>query len=433
MINTRPTKARATVLYHAYSALTRLALPFAYRKVARKLADAGVREPRIRERLGYATLPRANARLIWFHAASVGESLSILGLINRMRAASPDLAFLITSGTATSAAILAKRMPDGCVHQFAPLDSAPVLRRFLAHWHPDLGVFVESELWPQMLVLSHQNGTPLALLNARLSARSVKNWQRFGKTARYLLGLFSLIIAQTDETTEHLRTLGANPDTLRTGQDLKAIAGALPYDNAALDTLKTTLANRPVWVASSTHKGEEEQVLDAHKRVLADFPDALLILVPRHPERAPEILEILKSSGLNHAQRTKDDPITSHTQIYLADTLGETGLWYALAPIVFLGGSLMPIGGHNPFEPAYAGATVLFGPHITNMTGIYQGFELAGGCQKITSGASLANALLALLSNSDTLAISCEKSREFALSQQDALAPIIDDLFARLK
>lgn len=421
-----------TLLYFAYAGATRLALPFAYRKVARKLASAGVPDARIRERLGHATLARPSGRLLWFHAASVGESLSILGLITRLQQRAPELTFLITTGTATSAEILAKRMPAGCVHQFAPLDSKPALRRFLAHWKPDLAVFVESELWPQMLVETQRTGTPLALLNARLSARSVKRWHKFGKTARSLLSLFSLIIAQTEETAAHLATLGANPAILRTGQDLKAIAGALPYDAAVLNSLETTLGQRPIWVASSTHDGEEEQMLAAHQVVLNSFPDALLILVPRHPERASDITNLIKTSGLSYAQRSLNAPITAETTVYLADTLGETGLWYALAPVVFLGGSLMPIGGHNPFEPAYAGAAVLTGPHVHNMPQIYQEFEAAGGCQTIANSAALASTLKYFFATPSSLKAAGAAAHAFANSQQDALEPIIDDLFALL-
>ncbi|MDX1781254.1 MAG: glycosyltransferase N-terminal domain-containing protein, partial [Thalassovita sp.] len=340
----------ATLTYRLYAALADMVALLAYRKVARRLSDAGVAPSRLRERMGHATLPRPDGRLVWCHAASVGESLSALTLIHRLGEARPDLHFLLTSGTATSAEIVTKRMPPRCRHQFAPLDSHSALRRFLGHWRPDLSVFVESELWPQMLVLTRDRGTPMALLNARLSQGSLRGWGRIPKTARFILSRFDLIRTQDDATLQGLVALGADANRIARGQDLKAAAGPIPYDASELAGLQAQLAGRPVWVAASTHPGEEEIVLQAHKDLLKTHPDLLLILVPRHPERAHEIDALIHANNLSCTQRSAGG--MPRAQVYLADTLGEMGLWYSLSPMVLVAGSFVPVGGHNPFEPA---------------------------------------------------------------------------------
>ena len=423
---------RPTAIFRAYTAFANLTAPLFYRRVAAKLRAHDVPENRIAERLGHATLPRPSGRLIWFHAASVGESLSVLALIDALRADAPDLQFLITSGTATSAAILARRMPAQCRHQFAPLDSRRALRRFLAHWQPTLAVFVESELWPQMLATTRAAGTPLALLNARLSAGSIRNWRRFPATANYLLSLFSRISAQTPETLTALLNLGADPATTTLGSDLKAAAGALPYDPEQLKTLQSNLQNRPLWVASSTHPGEEEIIVAAHTEALRSIPDLLLILVPRHPERRDDIEKLMSNHSLTYTTRSRSQQPDPSAPIYLADTLGETGLWYALAPLVFLGGSLLPIGGHNPYEPTHAGAAVLYGPHVTNFAPTYAAFAPSGGCRLTPDAATISTAVTTLLQDPAALDAMRQSARAFAAAQSASLSEVTTSLFALL-
>ena len=278
-----------TLLYYLYRSATALIAPLAYRKVAAKLQAHGVPLERQRERMGHATLPRPDSALIWFHGASVGESLAALTLITHFAEHLPHAQFLLTSGTATAAQVVSKRMPQRCRHQFAPLDASGPVRRFLSHWRPSAAVFVESELWPVTLASTRRSGAKLALVNARLSDRSVARWQKKAPTARFVLNQFSLFLTQNQHISDSLLELGAPPDRVRPGGNLKAGAEPLPVDQETLSQLRSNLGTRPVWVASSTHIGEEQPVLTAHKALLKKHPNLCLLLVPRHPERGDEV------------------------------------------------------------------------------------------------------------------------------------------------
>ena len=386
-----------TLPYRVYAGLANLALPLIFRRVSRRLTAQGVPAERVGERLGQATRPRPLGPLIWCHAASVGESVSLLALIDQLLADDPALHVLVTSGTASSAQILAARLPPRTVHQFAPLDGRKPMARFLAHWHPALAVFVESEIWPQMIVQTAAASIPLALLNARMSKTSLRNWARFPATAYSLLQRFSLIRTQDAATAQALIALGGDPATTRPGGNLKAAAQPLPCDPMAVQAFRSALKDRPVWAAVSTHPGEEELILWAHKAARAQRPDLALILVPRHAERGAMVEKLCRDAGLASARRSLGQPISAQTAVYLADTLGETGLWFALSPLVFLGGSLVPVGGHNPYEPALSGAAILHGPHVTNAAAAYAGFDAAGGAVMVADAAALARTLVALL------------------------------------
>ncbi len=426
------TEVALTALYRAYCGLTALAAPLAYRMAAGKLRRHQVPPHRLRERLGEASAARPQGQLIWFHAASVGESLSVLTLIARMGERLPQTEFLITSGTATSAALIAKRMPPRTRHQFAALDAPGPVRRFYDHWRPDAGIFVESELWPLTLAQGHARGVRLALLNARLSEKSVRGWQRVPRTARFVLDRFDLILTQNQEIAERLLAIGADPDRLRTGTNLKATSAPLPVDGDTLAVLRQELAGRPVWIASSTHAGEEEVVLEAQKRLLADHPDLLLLLVPRHPERGDTVADLITRAGLSAARRTAEERITATTQVYLADTLGETGTWYATSPLVFLGGSLLPIGGHNPYEVAQAGAAVLTGPHVSNFTETFAPLLATGGAAQARDAAELAAGIGLWLNDTAALDTARAAATGFVDSQKSKLDQVIDSLCAGL-
>ena len=422
-----------TPLFQFYRLATRALLPLAFRSVARKLRSHKVAGDRIRERLGHATLPRPAGNLIWFHAASVGESLSVLSLISRMAERLPANDFLITSGTATSAKLIEKRMPARTRHQFAPLDADGPVKRFLAHWRPDAAIFVESELWPVMLAEARGRGARLALLNARLSPKSVRGWTKFPKTARYVLGGFSVMLTQNRTATEHLLMMGADPDRVETGINIKSTSDPLPIDNRTLADLTAALNGRPVWVASSTHPGEEEVVLAAHKQLLRRHANLCLILVPRHPERGGEVAELIASTGLNMKRRSAGEWPDDATQVYLADTLGETGTWYAAAPIVFLGGSLLPIGGHNPYEPANAGAAILTGPHVTNFGESFDPLMSLGGALRVSDANDLAGAVDTWLTDADRLVSARTAARKFSTRRRASLDKVIDTLCSGLQ
>ncbi len=402
-----------------YGAAANLIVPIAYRRICRNLQAHGADPARLPERMGHATVARPEGTLIWFHAASIGESRSVMRLISRMGAMHPGWSFLMTTGTASSAEMVARHLPARCIHQFAPLDAKAALRRFLVHWHPSAAIFVESELWPQMLGKAHAAGIPLALINARISENSARRWKRFSKTAGHILRQFSLIHSQDDRTTGYLHDLGLSH--VQTGQNLKSVCGPLAYDAAELERMKKLLANRPVWLAGSTHPGEDEIMLGAHKSLLQTYPDLLLILVPRHPERAVKIEALTADHGLRGARRSTDGQINRQTQVYLADTIGETGLWYALCPITCLGGSFTPVGGHTPYEPAYAGSAIIHGSHYANFAQAYADLDACGGAVEVESGKQLENALHRWLSTPAEHAKAGTAAQTFALMHEDML------------
>ena len=339
---------------------------------------------------------------------------------------------MLTSGTATAQQVVAKRMPKRCVHQFAPLDAAGPVRRFLSHWRPSAGVFVESELWPVTLASTRKSGAKLALVNARLSDRSVARWLKKAPTARFVMEQFSLFLTQNQHISDCLLELGASPDRVRAGGNLKAGADPLPIDDAALAQMRDALGPRPIWVASSTHIGEEQPVLTAHNALLQQHPDLCLVLVPRHPERSDEVADLIAKAGLSYARRSKGEQPSAGTQVYLADTMGELGTWYALSPIVFLGGSLEPIGGHNPFEVARAGAAVITGPGYHNFAETFPPMIAAKGAVEVHGADQLNGAVSHWLTQPEALQQAQQAAAEFATQQSAVLDGLIEMLIDQL-
>ena len=392
-----PSDPPASALLALYLALSRRAGGVARRLLARRAGQGKEDAARLGERMGVPGLPRPEGRLAWFHAASVGEAVSLLELLRRIGAERPDLNCLVTTGTVTSARMMAVRLPETCLHQYAPLDVAPWAERFLDHWRPDLAVWTESDLWPAMLVAVHRRGAPMALINARISTRSFRRWRWAGGMARSLLARFDRILAQDDLAAEHFLRLGAAPARVEVTGSLKEGAAPLGHDEAERVRLSKTLAGRPVWLAASTHPGEEEVALAAHAAARRALPMLALILAPRHPERGDALAEMLRARGLCTAQRSKGEPLTADTDVYLADTLGEMGLWYRIAPVSFVGGSLAEVGGHNPFEPALLGSAILHGPHVRNFADGYARLGAARAVVEVRDAASLGAALVTTL------------------------------------
>lgn len=367
-----------------------IAEPWVRRHLARR-ARHGKEDPaRLPERFGIASVARPAGRLIWFHAASVGESVSLLSLIGGLAKAEPAPQVLLTTGTRSSADLMRRRLPDGVIHQFAPVDTRAAVRRFLRHWAPDMAVWTESELWPRLVVETNRLGCPMLLINARISDRSAARLRRFPHYSAALLVRFDTILAQDPPGAARLISLGARADTVEVAGSLKDTADPLPHDVDALARLKKQLAGRPVWLAASTHDGEEEIAATAHRRARRRFPGLLLIIAPRHPERGPSIAERLRTEGWAVAMRSAGEEPNRETEIYLADTLGEMGLWYRLATVSFLGGSLTDAGGHNPFEPALLGSAILHGPHVQNFAMTYARFQAAGAAVPVPDANSLA-------------------------------------------
>ncbi len=422
----------APFLYRAWVGASMLLVPFFARSEVRKLRRAGIPVLRAHEKLGHATEPRKQGvPLIWFHAASVGESLSVLALITRMGVALPDAHFVLTSGTASSAKLVADRLPPRCVHQFAPLDAPGPLKRFLKHWRPDAAVFVESELWPQMLRRTFETGAKLALVNARLSEKSRAGWRKRPALARYLLDVFSLILTQNDAMAKAMVEMHAPPDRVARGINIKSMSDPLPVDEDALFEARASLRHRPVWVASSTHEGEEKTVLAAHRRLLKSHPDLHLILAPRHTERGQEVMNLIAGAGLSLTRRTRGD--APGAQVFLADTMGELGTWYALTDVVFLGGSLRPVGGHNPFEVAQAGAAVLSGNHVANFAETYAEMEAAGAARLVADADDLAQRVSDLLNDKALRDKARQAARRFTEGQTDRLDTIATRLIRALE
>ena len=421
---------RTPVLYTVYVGLSMLLVPFVARSAIAKLRAADVPAVRAHERLGNATENRPAGTLVWFHAASVGESLSVLALITRMGVALPNAHFLITSGTATSATLIAQRIPPRSLHQFAPLDAPGPLKRFLKHWRPDAAIFVESELWPQMLRRTRETGAAMALVNARLSDSSIKAWAKRPKLAAYILDVFDLILTQNDAMAEAMVRIHAPAPRVARGQNLKSFAGPLPTDEDLIFEARAAVGHRPVWIAASTHAGEEKIVLAAHKQLRKTHPDLLLVLVPRHPERGSEVVQHIADTGMEFTRRSRGDlPAQS---VYLADTLGELGNWFALSDIVFLGGSLLPIGGHNPFEVAQSGATVLSGNHVFNFAETFSAMEAAGAARIVSGSDDLAAQVDMLLRDTPSRNKAVKAAQSFASEETGKLDTIATRLINAL-
>jgi 3-deoxy-D-manno-octulosonic-acid transferase len=339
----------------------------------RQRAARGKEDPaRMAERLGQASIARPLGQLIWIHGASVGESLAALPLIERL--AVDKVPVLVTSGTVTSAGMMQVRLPPGAIHQYVPLDTPKAAARFLDHWRPSIGLFVESDLWPNLLLEARRRGIKLALINARISERSAAGWKRAPRMAEALLGAFDLILAQDEDFAMRFRALGARGVTV--AGSLKADAPPLSCDENDLRELKKAIGARPLLLAAQTHPGEEETVLPAHDALRARFRDLLTIIVPRHVERGADIAMLCGSRKV--ARRALGEPITAETAIYVADTMNELGLFYRLSRFCFLGGTLVPMHGHNPLEPAALHCAVLAGPSRANSA---QAFEAVLGAQ----------------------------------------------------
>jgi len=413
-----------------YRLATRAALPVVKLLLVRRTRRGKEDPARRGERFGIAARARPAGPLIWAHAASVGESLSLLPLIDRLLARLPTAAVLVTSGTVTSATLLAQRLPPRAFHHYVPIDHPDAVAGFLDHWRPDLALWVESELWPNLVAGTHRRGVPMVLLNAKMSERSMRGWQRFPGMIAQLLGCFDLVLAQDAVQAARLDRLGARA-SVPIG-DLKSSAAPLPADPVELARLKQAIGDRPVWLAAQTHEGEEIIVAKAHGILAARRPDLLTLLAPRHPYRADAIIGLLAAQGLTVARRSAGDPIGPATAVYLADTMGEMGLFYRLGGIVLVAGSLLApgsIGGHNPIEPALLGAAILHGPDMVNCAANAAALHAADAALAVSDAASLAATVAALLDQPARRQAMGRAARAAA----EARSGVVEDVMARLE
>jgi 3-deoxy-D-manno-octulosonic-acid transferase len=350
---------------------------------------------RLTERYGEASLPRPAGPLIWIHGASVGEMLAVIPLIERLRA--KNFAVLMTSGTVTSAELAERRLPAGVLHQFIPLDAPRFVGRFLDHWRPDLALFVESDLWPNIIVDCADRAIPMILVNGRVSERSFKRWRFLPRAIAALLSRFDLCLAQSNADAQRYGALGA--PRIRSIGNLKLDVPAPPADPPTLSKLSGIVVTRSVIAAASTHAGEEDEIIAAHQRLRAKHPALLTIIAPRHPERGPGIAEAAKGAGLSVALRSRGDLPKPDVDVFVADTLGELGLVYRLAPIVFMGGSLASRGGQNPIEAIRLGAAIVHGPHVWNFAEIYAALDAAHGARLAADEEALTNCIAGWLAD----------------------------------
>jgi 3-deoxy-D-manno-octulosonic-acid transferase len=390
----------------AYQALTGLGAGFVG-LVLRRRAGSGKEDPdRLEERFGKASRARPEGRLVWLHGASIGESLVAWTMGCALQAATADLQVLLTTGTRTSASMIGRRISDGYeagglpfIHQYLPADTPDAAQRFLDHWRPDLAVFVEGDIWPNLLLAARDRGCPTALINARMTEKSLKGWGRMPASARTVFGSFDLIHAADAATAAGLERVNGTKPALGPS-NLKLAAPAAQIDPAALKALRAQIGSRPVWLAASTHQGEEKLVVAAHALLQIALPDLLLILAPRHPDRVADVRVTCTLSGMTHASRSTGDFVSPTTEVLIWDTLGELSVAFAAVPVTVLAGSLLPdIGGHNPVEPLQAGSAVITGPFGYNFADIFGALQQAGGIRVLdhVSADTIAMAVAGLL------------------------------------
>ncbi len=416
---------RLPLTLRGYRRLAAAATPLTSILLAKRLKRGKEHPVRIGERRGETAVARPSGPLVWTHGASVGEMLSLMPLVEHLRA--KGFAVLMTSGTVTSAKLAERRLPPGVIHQFVPIDTPKFIIRFLEHWRPNLALFSESDLWPNLIIESTGRGIPLILVNARLSEQSFYRWRYAPTTIATLLRRFDLCLAQSGLDAERYAHLGA-PRVNVTG-NLKLDVPAPPVDEQKLTAMQAAIAGRPLIAAASTHPGEETLVIDAHLRLRRSFPGLVTILAPRHPERGRGILDIARLGGLSAALRSSGQLPNRATDVYVADTMGELGLLYRLAPIVFIGGSLVRHGGQNPIEAAKLGAAILHGPHVWNFTEIYAALDKARGAERVTDVGKLTVRLGAWLTDA------AERTRvsDAALRTVDLLGGALERTLAALE
>lgn len=386
-------------------------------------ARGGKEDPtRLGERFGRYTQARPEGRLFWLHAASVGESSVALALVEALAARDPALSFLVSTGTRTSADLVARRALPRVNHVYAPLDRDDTVRRFLAHWCPDAGAFVESEVWPNLILAAQARSIPLALVNARMSPSTLKRWRRWPAAAKQLLGAFASVSAADTRTAEALALIRGAP--VEPPANLKLAAPAPTIDAATRAVLVAQTGARRLWLAASTHAGEDEIVLEAHAELVRQEPSALLIIAPRHPERG-EAIAVLAGGAPRRSQGAEigDSPV------YVADTLGELGLFYSVASVALVAGSLLPhLKGHNPVEPAKIGAAIVTGPYVESFQDVFDALNKANGATTAHASADLAAAILRLWRDDAARTRQCEAASAVVQRGADALERTVSSL-----
>lgn len=412
-----------------YEKATRAAAPLLKQLLARRVKTGKEDPARLNERMGIPSRPRPEGPLIWIHAASVGEAQSALILIDAIGKLHGNGHILVTTGTVSSANLMQTRLPPAAFHQYAPLDHPGWVESFLDHWRPGLALWMESELWPNTITALHKRRVPVILVNARLSDRSFAKWRLLKKTIFPVLDCFSLILAQTPKDEDHFKTLGANHVFVT--DNLKYSASPLPCDPLALSALKAAVDNRPVWVYASTHAGEEDLACRVHKTLKETIPNLLTVIVPRHPARRDDIASVCFSHGLKFRLRSHHTALPAiDDDIYIADTMGELGLFYTLCPVAMIGRSFSDDGGggHNPIEAAQLGCAVLTGPNNQFQQQIYDDMAVNDAVMELSTEDDLTNALETLLTDPQNRHALQEQSTLFARKKAHVVDAVMEKI-----
>ena len=388
----RPMHAPLHNLYFAASAMLSPVLPLWLELRRLRGKEDTKRSP---ERYGIASSNRPHGMLLWIHAASVGEANSVLYFIGELRKQFADVHILVTTGTVTSARLMQARLPKGVIHQYVPIDTPQATHRFMRHWRPDVALWVESELWPNLIASADRWNCLMGIINGRMSEKSFRLWNKLSSLSSVMLKAFDMVFVQSDADALRFQKLGAQ--RVQCFGNMKYDARPLACNEEELLQLKQAIGTRPVWLAASTHPGEEEEIIKVHDILKQTRKDLLTIIVPRHPSRG---IDIVQSCGkIRSALRSKKQPITSQVEFYIGDTLGELGLFYRLCNAVFMGGSLVKHGGQNPLEPAHLSCAIVTGPHTYNFKDTYENMERERACVRITNTNELAAQLSVLLAN----------------------------------
>lgn len=411
-----------------YNTLIRTLYPLVIRSYIQKRIEIGKEDTkRFNERIGRPTKERPNGKLIWFHGASVGESVSMLPLINKLLETSSDTYVMVTTGTTTSADIMGKRLPERAFHQYIPIDNPAFTKRFVKYWQPDLVLWFESDFWPAMLSTIKKKNIPLVLVNGRISNKSFKRWQQFEFLSKELLSCFTFCLGQSEEDAYRLRVLGAK-ESMCLG-NLKFAGLPIPVDEDKKQEILSQINNRQVFCISSTHENEEYQLGRHFKELFAKHPDILVIIAPRHPNRGNDIKKQIQDLGYTVALRSAQEKITPQTQVYIADTIGELGIWYEISPIVFIGGSLIPHGGQNFMEPSRLHDAVIVGPYMHNFTEAMQRAQKANGIIQAVDSEEVITTVIQLLDNKDLL----EAKQSLAYNWATGEAKVLDGIVEKVK
>jgi 3-deoxy-D-manno-octulosonic-acid transferase len=416
------------MLLKLYSFLTTTIRPALRLHLRSRLKKGKELKARLPERYGKTKKARPVGPLVWIHVASLGEAQSTVPLVQQLQKFYPHITILLTYGTVTAARIMEKRFNASVIQQFVPLDVPKWINRFLNHWQPSLGIWIESELWPNLIHQTRKRKIPLVLLNAKLSLRSFKKWKRIPKFSRELVSAFDICLAQTEEMANRYKALGA-PKVATIG-NFKAAADPLHYDPKLLDKLKESIGNRPFWLAASTHPGEDEIILAAHQKIAQEFPDIVTLIAPRHINRSDHIQTLIENQKLNFALRSQGEWPGAETNVYLVDTMGELGGFFKATEIVFVAGSLSrgikQVGGHNPLEPALLDCAIAFGPDMSNIRDIADGLLKRGAAQEVATSKELANFVAQNLKEPSIAKEMAEKAHFYAETQKEVLCRVMD-------